>query len=67
MRKLTENQKDFILQNFFKNESFAGWKNIANNLLLDDELSQDGEIEVFISPTFAMIKSFAMDNNILSD
>lgn len=41
--------------------------NIANNLLLDDELSQDGEIEVFISPTFAMIKSFAMDNNILSD
>ena len=28
MRKLTENQKDFILQNFFKNESFAGWKNI---------------------------------------
>lgn len=41
--------------------------NIANNLLLDEELSQDGEIEVFISPTFAMIKSFAMDNNILSD
>jgi hypothetical protein len=41
--------------------------NIANNLLLDDELSQDGEIEVFISPTFAMIKSFAMDNNILAD
>lgn len=41
--------------------------NIANNLLLDEELSQDGEIEVFISPTFAMIKSFAMDNNILAD
>lgn len=34
MRTLTENQKNFLLNYFFKNEEFAGWKNIAT-LLLD--------------------------------
>lgn len=31
--KLTENQKEFLLNYFFKNESFAGWKSIATKLL----------------------------------
>lgn len=30
---LTDNQKDFILENFFKDDYYAGWKNIANSLL----------------------------------
>ena len=33
MRKLTNYQKEFILEHFFKNEKFSGWKSIAENLL----------------------------------
>lgn len=33
MKKLTEYQKSFLLNYFFKNENFAGWKNIADRLL----------------------------------
>lgn len=30
--ELNENQKQFVLS-FFKNEEYAGWKNIANSLI----------------------------------
>ena len=30
---MTQIQKDFLLEYFFKNESYAGWKNIAVKLL----------------------------------
>ena len=30
---LTEQQTEYLLENFFKNENFAGWKNIAKTLL----------------------------------
>lgn len=33
MKKLTENQKNFILKYFFENEKYAGWRNIASELL----------------------------------
>jgi len=33
MKKLTENQINFLLEYFFKTEKFAGWKNIAVKLL----------------------------------
>lgn len=33
MRQLTETQKEFLLEYFFKNDNFAGWKNIATSLL----------------------------------
>lgn len=33
MKELTENQKTFLLNNFFKNEQYAGWKNIATTLI----------------------------------
>lgn len=33
MKKLTENQKNFLLEYFFKNERYAGWRNIASVLL----------------------------------
>ena len=33
MKKLTEFQKNFFLEYFFKNENFPGWKNIAIELL----------------------------------
>lgn len=31
--KLTEYQKDFLLEYFFKSEKYPGWKNIATQLL----------------------------------
>ena len=33
MKTLTENQMNFILENFFKKEEVPGWKNIATKLL----------------------------------
>jgi hypothetical protein len=33
MKTLTENQKEFILEYFFKNEYFNGWRNVAIELL----------------------------------
>ena len=33
MKKVTDYQRNFLLNYFFKNEAFAGWKNIANKLL----------------------------------
>lgn len=33
MRELTENQKSFILNYFFVNEKYAGWKEIGKKLL----------------------------------
>lgn len=37
--------------------------NVANNLLKDSELEQDGEIQVYITSTVAMIKNLSPDNN----
>lgn len=31
--KLTEYQKEFLLENFFRDEKFAGWRNIAEKLI----------------------------------
>lgn len=33
MNELTRFQESFIIDSFFKNEQYAGWKNIANSLL----------------------------------
>lgn len=33
MKKLTDNQKEFLLTQFFKNEEFPGWKDIAIKLI----------------------------------
>lgn len=41
--KLTENQKEFLLNYFFKNEQFAGWRNIATTLLEDGSCIVAGE------------------------
>ncbi len=32
-RKLTDYQKEFLLEYFFKNEKYAGWKSIASTLI----------------------------------
>lgn len=33
MKTLTENQKNFLLETFFKNEKYPGWRSIATKLL----------------------------------
>lgn len=33
MRKLTDNQKEFLVEYFFKHEGYAGWREIAITLL----------------------------------
>lgn len=40
---LTNHQKNFILENFFKKEEFPGWKNIANKLLDNGKCIVAGE------------------------
>jgi hypothetical protein len=37
MKKLTNYQKEFILNYFFKDEKYAGWRNIGTTLLEDGE------------------------------
>ena len=39
--------------------------NVANNLLQDSQLAQEGKVSVFISPTVAMIKDLTLDNSLL--
>lgn len=41
--------------------------NVADNLIKDAQLAEDGELAVFISPTVAMIKNLALDNGYLAD
>ena len=33
MKTITDNQKEFLLEYFFKNEKYAGWRNIATTLI----------------------------------
>ena len=33
MKTITDNQKEFLLEYFFKNEKYAGWRNIAIKLI----------------------------------
>jgi hypothetical protein len=47
MRKLTEYQKNFLLEYFFKNEKYPGWKNIALNLLETGQCIVAGKIQIW--------------------
>jgi hypothetical protein len=43
MKQLTKTQKDFLIEKFFKNEKFAGAKNVAEKLLEKGECIVAGE------------------------
>lgn len=34
MKEITNNQKEFLLEMFFKNELYPGWKNIGEKLIM---------------------------------
>lgn len=47
-RQLTSNQKEFILETFFKNEKYAGWRNVAEKLLEKGECIVAGKTRIWI-------------------
>ena len=57
VRKLTDNQLGFILDNFFKNEKYPGWKNIALKLLLEERCIVAGTECIWIGGIGNFIKT----------
>ena len=57
MRELTQHQKDFFLNNFFKNNEYAGWKNIATALLETGTCIVPGEYCIWIGGIGNFIKT----------
>lgn len=57
MNKLTENQKTFLLEHFFKNEKYAGWKGIATKLLENGSCTVAGKDCIWIGGIGNFIKT----------
>lgn len=57
MRVLSEYQKNFLLDNFFKNEKYAGWKNIATSLLETGQCIVAGKECIWIGGVGNFIKT----------
>lgn len=56
-RQLTNYQKEFIINYFFKDEKYAGWRNIATTLLEDGECVVAGEKCIWIGGIGNFIKT----------
>lgn len=61
MRKLTDNQKEFLFNYFFKTDNFAGWKNIANSLLETGECIVAGDSCIWIGGIGNFIRTKTAD------
>lgn len=46
-KQLTNNQLDFLLNNFFHNEKYPGWRNIATKLLQDGKCIVAGQNSIW--------------------
>lgn len=57
MRKLSECYKKFILEYFFKNEEYAGWKNIATTLIEEGKCIVDDKSCIWIGGIGNFIKT----------
>ena len=62
MRTLTDYQKNFILEYFFKNEEYAGWKKIATKLLEDGKCIVAGNTCIWIGDIGNFIKTSEADD-----
>lgn len=62
MRKLTDNQIQYIAENFFKDEKFAGWMNIAKPLLTTGSCVVAGNECIWIGGIGNFIKVSKADN-----
>lgn len=61
MKNLTDNQIDFLLEHFFKNEKFAGWRNIATKLLTTGSCVVAGNDSIWHGGIGNFIKTEAPD------
>lgn len=48
MNKLTEKQKDFILDHFFKSDVYTGWRNIGTKLIDNGECIVAGNGSIWV-------------------
>jgi hypothetical protein len=62
MKQLSKIQKDFIIEKFFKNEKFAGAKNVAEKLLEKGECIVAGEDCIWRGGIGNYIKTTKADN-----
>lgn len=62
--KLTENQKEFLLKNFFQNEKYAGWKGIATTLLEEGSCIVAGKNCIWVGGIGNFIKTREAENAI---
>ena len=61
MRKLTEKQIEYIVNHFFKNDDFAGWKTIAVSLLMTGKCIVAGDGCVWVGGIGNFIKTNKAD------
>lgn len=64
MTKLTEYQKNFLLDCFFKNEKYAGWESIATELLETGQCIVAGKGCIWIGGIGNFIKTEEAKNSI---
>jgi hypothetical protein len=62
MRRLTKFQQDFILENFFKEDGWAGWRHIATHLLTNGNCIVAGESCIWVGGIGNFIKVAPADN-----
>jgi len=62
MRKLSEFQKNFILEYFFKNDEYASWKKIATKLLETGKCVVTGNTCIWIGGIGNFIKTSNVDD-----
>jgi hypothetical protein len=63
MRKLSDKQKEFLLEHFFKNEKFSGWKNVATELLESGTCTVAGEERMWIGGIGNFIEIKVVENS----
>lgn len=64
MKTLTQNQIDFLLEYFFTNEKYAGWKNIATTLLIHGSCIVAGTTCIWDGGIGNFIKTSPAENTI---
>jgi hypothetical protein len=57
MQVLSDYQKEFLLEYFFKNKEYAGWRNIANKLLEKGQCIVAGKERIWLGGIGNFIKT----------
>lgn len=62
MRQLTSIQKEFLFDQFFRNDLYPGWRHIAGKLLETGECVVAGNISIYLGGIGNFIKTQATEN-----